>query len=148
MIVTEAVPTDEQLREYAAELDPLYRDILAAYVFAEPNRQRGGGVFESTLRNFLQNMAFAVRANLPVVLRPWPVGRSPYKFSRAIDEYTDEEFSAAVDRLIEHGFIGPRDPNGPGPLIPTPVGERLIDLVAGKAESSKELPDLPKPMWR
>lgn len=142
------VPTDDQLREYAADLPDLYKDILAAYPFVNDARRDGDGVFESTLRNFLRNLGQIKPADMHWVLRSGPVGRYPYKFTRAIDEYTDDEFSAAVDRLIEYAFISPRVANGLGLLTPTPTGERLIEILAGKPESRKELPELPKPMWR
>jgi hypothetical protein len=148
MTATEPVPTDEQLREYAADLDPLYRDIMAAYQFAEPLRRRGDGLYESTLRNFLRNLASIKPADLDWVLRSGPVGRHPYKFSRAIDDYGDEEFSAAMDRLIEHGFIEPRNPNGLGLLTPTPVGERMIAIITERPEPMKDPPALEKPTWR
>lgn len=145
---TTTVPNDEQLKEYAAQLPDLYKDILAAYQFVNDSRHRGEGVFESTLKTFLRDLAFVKPSDLNWILKSGPVGRHPYKFSLAFDEYNDDAFSTAIDRLIEHGFIEPRDPTGLGSLIPTKVGERLIEIVAGRPAPEKQIPDLPKPMWR
>ena len=148
MSTTTAPPNDEQLREYAAGLDDLYKDILAAFQFAEPIRRLGDGVFESTLRNFLRNLGQIKPSDMHWILRSGPAGRHPYKFTRAIDDYGDEEFSAAVDRLIDNGFVEPRSPNGLGLLTPTPVGERLIGVIIERPEPLKDPPAIQKPNWR
>jgi hypothetical protein len=140
---TATVPTDEQLKEYAAQLPDLYKDILAAYQYADPNRERGVGVFEGTLRNFLWNeLMRSGRDGID------PGQKRRYPFSPALDEFGDEGFSEAVSRLIAEGFIEPRGPNGIGSLIPTEVGERLIEIVSGRPVPRKVFPDLPKPRWR
>jgi len=105
-------------------------------------------VFESTLRNFLRNLANIKPADLPWVLRSGPVGRHPYKFSHAVNDYADEEFSSAVDRLIEYGFIEPRNPDGLGLLTPTSVGERLLEIITERLQPVKDPPAIKKPNWR
>ncbi len=153
--MTATMPTDEQLREYAAQLPDLYKDILAAYQSADPSRARGEGLFESTLRNFLKNELF--RSQSPIQTALDRIQRTPfspkeigprYQFSRAFDDFGESGVTEAVDRMIEEGFIEPRGPEGVGSLIPTEIGERLIEVVAGRSAPGKRLPGLPKPTWR
>jgi len=154
-------PTDEQLREYAAQLPDLYKDILAAFQYADPSRDRGDGLFEESLANFLWNEAAhscltttttttqppttgweAMRAS-----RYWGMARR-YRFTQSVYEFNSEEFSAAIDHLVANGFIQPRTADATGRLVPTDVGERLIEIVAGKPPPANKVPDLPKPTWR
>lgn len=142
------VPTDDQLSEYAEGLDDLYRDILAAFRYAELFRQPRQGVYESTIRNFLRNMASVKPGGGQWLLRSGPASRDVYLFSHKIDDYGDNQFSAAVDRLIEYGFLEPRNSNGLGLLVPTQVGERLIGILTKNREPVKDPPAIQKPNWR
>ncbi len=173
---TATVPTDEQLKEYAAQLPDLYKDILAAFQYADPSRDRGEGLFEETLANFLWNeatrsrliprayMEFAERVDdtsermaaawaRVAELDPLRSVQSRafarrYRFTQAVNEYNGDEFSAAIDHLIAEEFLKPRTADSTERLVPTDVGERLIEIIAGKPAPAKKVPALPKPTWR
>lgn len=160
MSATAAIPTDEQLKEYAAQLPDLYKDILAAFQYADPSRDRGEGLYEEQLANFLWNEATRNRlgdvglpagidtaVDLMVAGLTRAVSRR-YRFTQAVNDYNGEEFSAAIDHLIANEFIKPRTADATGRLIPTDVGERLIEIIAGKPAPAKKVPALPKPKWR
>lgn len=173
---TATVPSDEQLKEYAAQLPDLYKDILAAYQYLDPSRGRGEGLYEEQLHNFLLNEA-ARRRSIPNAywefsehleevsdrlalvgareagldpLRTIPsrTFTRPYKFTQAVDEYGEDEFAAAVNRLIENEFLQPPTAEATGRIVPTELGERLIEIIAGKPAPAKKVPALPKPAWR
>ncbi len=152
MTTTATVPTDEQLKEYAAQLPDLYKDILAAYQFADPSRDRGEGLYEEQLQNFLLNELDRNRA-YGIFVAPggrW-FGQTPtrsYRFSTAMSNYSEVTFSAAIDHLIENDFLKPRTSDVTGRIVPTDVGERLIETVAGKPPPAVKVPVLPKPTWR
>jgi hypothetical protein len=147
-------PTDEQLKDYADKLPELYKDILAALQYAQPDRVAGQGVLDGTVRNFLKNKAEEVRRRSalgPMYISPDRVGlllgKSSYLFGTAILEVTDPAFDAAIDRLAEAGFLEFPDDPRLGSLIPTPLGERLIAAITGKTTPRQDIPDLPKPTW-
>jgi len=147
-------PTPEQLKAYAEQLPDVYKDILVAIQAAQPNRVIGEGVFASTVRNFLINLTDRKRTDafdtigmaMRAVASVFGPG-SQFKFSNAVASMTDNEFSAAVERLADAGFFQPLDETRFGSLIPTPLGEGLITTITGRATPKRDLPELPKPTW-
>jgi hypothetical protein len=173
---TATVPTDEQLKEYAAQLPDLYKDILAAYQYLDPSRDRGEGLYEEQLANFLWNEAARNRlipnayvdfheslndTTRRMIEMGEQISGTPFRnrvatrmsthrhrFSQAVNEYSDVEFAAGIDRLIENGFLQPRTADETGRLVPTHLGELLIEIIAGKPVPANKLPELPKPTWQ
>lgn len=143
---TATVPTDEQLKDYAAQLPDLYKDILAAIPVADPHRGRGEGVHPGSLRATLVNLSYpAYRPMMETRVARDPGWR--YDFSHSLDRLTDKTFDIALDRLAESGFIlDPLDTDF-GVLVPTPLGEQLIAAITGRATPERDVPALPKPTW-
>lgn len=164
---TATVPTDEQLKQYASQLPDLYKDILAAFQYLDPSRDRGEGLYEEQLQNFLWNEAartriagaglargvatvwdeFGARSWVTTTAQPETTAQR-YRFTQAVNDYNGDAFTAAIDHLIAQEFLKPRTADATGRLVPTEVGERLIEIIAGKAPPAKKVPELPKPTWR
>jgi len=145
-------PTDEQLKAYAEQLPDLYKDILAACQFADPNRMGGEEILLGTLRNYLRNRAHQsrvlYRGVLPLTpIKPAMTFRPEYPFSTAVLEFTESAFEGALRRLTEVGLLERRGDYDVGSLIPTVVGERLITVITGQVTPQTETPDLPNPTW-
>ena len=115
-----AEPTDEQLREYAAKLPQIYKDILAAFSKADPSRRQGDAVGLERLQEALPGSEFDTS-------RP-----SLRDFNEAVGNLCFEEI------LEETGFAG---------VYPTELGERLIAAVTGRKAPLKVVPPLPVPTW-
>jgi len=115
-----AEPTDEQLREYAAKLPPIYRDILAAFPKADPARRQGDAVGLERLQQALPGEEFATT-------RP-----SLRDFNEAVGNLCFEEMLEKTD------FAG---------VYPTELGERLIAEITGRKAPVKVVPALPAPTW-
>jgi hypothetical protein len=115
-----AEPTDEQLREYAAKLPEIYRDVLAAFPKADPARRQGDAVQVERLLQALPGTQFDTdRPTLRDV-------------SEAISNLRFEE-------LVEDtGFEG---------VYPTELGERLVAAITGRMAPVRVVPPLPVPTW-
>ena len=115
-----AEPTDEQLREYAAKLPPIYRDILAAFQNANPHRWHGDALRIEAIRDGLPGSEFdSQRPSL-----------------RAID--------VAIENMRDAGII---DDNEFTSYFPTDLGERLIAALTGRESPKAVVPPLPVPTW-
>lgn len=115
-----AEPTDEQLREYAAKLPPIYRDILAAFQNAAPNRWHGDALRIEAIRGGVPGPEFDPR-------RP-----SLRAIEVAIENMRDAEI------LDDTGFAS---------YFPTDLGERLITALTGCESPKAVVPPLPVPTW-
>ncbi len=111
------MPTDEELRAYAANLPTIYRDILAAFPGAAPNRRWGDALTPETIEEFL--------------LEHFP------------DHRPDDVFDG-LTRLVDRRFL---DRNQKIYFSPTPLGERLIAVITGRTPRANTIPDLPVPTW-
>lgn len=141
---TATQPTPEQLKAYADQLPDLYKDILAAIQYAQPNRVVGQGVLGGTVRMFLLNKA----AKFATTYEQAFAGNTrSHQFSAATDGLTEDDFRAAVENLIGAELLEPEDrPRFPR-LLPTTLGERLIALLTGQETPRRQIPELPKPTW-
>ena len=114
------MPTPEELKSYAGQLPPIYRDIVVAFhEAAGPYRKYGEGMSVNVLGVHLSNE-----------------GKT----------YTLGEILAALEQLEESGFftVDSRD------LVlasPTPLGEELIEAFTGSKAPRVTVPPLPKPPW-
>lgn len=115
-----AEPTDEQLAEYAAKLPQIYKDILAAFQNAAPNRWHGDALRIEALRDGLPGDEFGVR-------RP---------SLRAID--------VAIENMRDAEIL---DDTGFASYFPTDLGERLITALTGRESPRAVVPPLPVPTW-
>ena len=115
-----AEPTDEQLREYAAKLPQIYKDILAAFQRVSPNRWHGDALRIEAIRDGLPGSEFDTQ-------RP-----SLRAIAVAIDNMQDAEI------LDDNGFTA---------YFPTDVGERLIAALTGRESPKPLIPPLPVPTW-
>ncbi len=115
-----AEPTDEQLREYAAKLPQIYRDILAAFAKADPARRQGDAVQVERLMQALPGTEFDTN-------RP-----------------TLRDINEAISNLRFEDIV---EDTGYGGVHPTEVGERLIGFVTGRQAPTKVIPPLPVPSW-
>jgi len=107
-----------ELEAYAAQLPPIYRDIIAAFPEIEPGRKAGYGLAFQTLAVHFANTR-----------RKWGLG----------------DVQAACGRLAESGFIEIK--NGIF-AHPTELGERLIAIVTNTPVASHEhVPQLPAQTW-
>ena len=112
------IPTAEELKAYADRLPPIYREVLAAFQQADPNRMKGDPVAFGTLRSTLLNEA---------------------------KEYTDPELELAIGKLVDMGFLDESD--FPEWFTPTPIGDALIAIITGKPVRPVSIPELPTPTW-
>lgn len=155
MTATETAPqpTDEQLRAYADQLPELYREILSAFQFADPNRQFGEGVLESTLKNYLRGKSLSTGSSRDHDYRQKRLEHKTHlrrlrsnKVQRAM-LLSDDTVNLALERLAAAGLIVPPLETRLGSLIPTPLGESLITAITGVTAPQLTLPELPKPTW-
>ena len=140
------VPTDDQLREYAAQLPDLYKDILAAIPLADPGRARGEGVYPESVLNTLFNVTHAAYRGV-IEGRMAPDPRWNHQFSPAIDRLTERSFDIAINRLAEAGFLVDPADTAFGRVVPTPLGEKLIATITGRPTPQRDIPVLPRPTW-
>ncbi len=146
-------PTPEQLKAYADQLPEIYREILAAFQFADPNRQYGEGVLESTLKNYLRGKSMPTGSGRGQDYRQKRLDHKTHlrrlrsdKTQRAM-LLSDDTVSLALERLAAAGLIVPPLETRLGSLIPTPLGESLIAAVTGVTPTQLTLPELPKLTW-
>ncbi len=139
-------PTPEQLQAYADQLPDLYKYVLAALQFAQPNRVVGQGVLAGTVRMFLHNRRYALVGDTPA--REFADPRfSGQEFLDAVPFLSEEDFAGIADRLYEAGFLELDDEPKFPRLTPTPLGERLIAALTGKETPHRPIPQLPNPTW-
>ena len=113
-------PTDEQLRDYAAKLPQIYKDILAAFPVADPQRRRGDALQLERILGGLPSSEF-------------DTGRPPRRdVEDAIENLRDAEI------LNDNGFTG---------FYPTDLGERLIGVLTGHPAPVVVVPPLPALTW-
>lgn len=110
--------SEQQLREYAESLDPIYTEILGAFPRLEPNRKRGFGLAFQTLAADVG----ARRKDIGVM-----------EVIQACKELEKNELAEVKNGIFVH---------------PTLVGERLISIITGKAAPPEvkvpKLPPVPK----
>ena len=114
-----AEPTDDQLREYAAKLPQIYKDLLAAFPKVDPDRRSGDPVKVFEIEELLVNEASDVRI---------------------------QDFQKAINQLVSQKFL--RDIGGSlNYCAPTVLGERLITLITNHVPRPASIPELPEPSW-
>ena len=122
-------PTGEQLKEFAEQLPPIYRDILAAFPGINPERKTGGALMAMSLVD---------------------------RFGPQIDDQREEYFDAdhdedeildALQQLEDRGFLARHPRLGQLSYAPTPLGERLISRLTGRNPRPKGAPPLPQLTW-
>lgn len=112
------LPTDEQLKEYAAKLAPIYRALLSAFPAVSPRRRVGDGLTLDTIQDYVE------------------------------DNHPDERVADVRDGLNQletGGFL--ESLNRWSFYKPTPLGERLIEALTGSVPASQGPPPLPQPTW-
>ena|ERR1700722_9293561 len=105
--------TDEQLRQYAESLDPLYREILAAFPRIEPNRKHGFGLAFQTLAADLESRRKGIGLG---------------EIIKASQELEKNALAETKNGIFVH---------------PTALGERLITIITGKEAPEVKVPKLP-----
>ena len=113
-----AEPTDDQLREYAAKLPQIYKDLLAAFPKVDPDRRSGDPVAIFKLEEQLESDDRDVRL---------------------------EDVQSAFKKLVLQRFI--RSIGGTTYCAPTPIGERLISVITNHVPRPATIPELPQPSW-
>lgn len=113
-----AEPTDVQLRDYAAKLPQIYKDLLAAIPKIDSNRRSGDPVKVFDIEVMLVSEAKDVR----------------------IHDVPD-----AINQLISQKFL--RGVGGYNYCAPTVLGERLITLITNHVPRPASIPALPEPSW-
>lgn len=115
-----AEPTVDQLREYAAKLPEIYKDVLIAFPKIDPERRRGDAAVID------RNIFFRFQLkSVESPLREWDIRQ-------------------AINALCDAGIL---DTNEFNSLFPTEVGERLITLLTGHEAKVYTIPELPTPTW-
>ena len=115
-----AEPTDEQLAEYAAKLPQIYKDILAAFQVATPNRWHGDALRVEAIRGGLPGSEF-----------------DPRRPSLRVIE-------VAIENMCDAGIL---DDNEFTAYFPTDLGERLVAALTGHESPKAVVPPLPVPTW-
>jgi hypothetical protein len=111
-------PTDEQLREYAAKLPAIYRDILRAFPAVAPDRRDGDGLSGPTFEDYVTELG------------------AGHRLGDVMD---------GLRRLVDNGFL--EYTPVAAFYSPTPLGERLVAAVTGHKPAPRGIPDLPVPTW-
>lgn len=111
------MPSDRELKEYAARLPRIYRDILTAFPAVDPSRKSGYGLALQTIVAHFANRGM---------------------------EHRWDDVQTACRRLADMGFLEIR--NGIF-AHPSELGERLIATITGKSAADVDLPELPAPTW-
>lgn len=111
-------PTDEQIKEYADGLPSIYRAILSAFPGMAAGRRSGDGLTVSSIEDYVEQQAPDER------LADVAFGLEQLEARGFVTRSTDIEF-----------------------YMPTPLGERLITAVTGKAARPAGVPPLPEPSW-
>lgn len=114
-----SIPAADVLKEYASQLPPVYRQVLAAFQDAQPGRQAGESLAAVTIQTHLQNTD--IRYDLPDVVD-------------------------ACLALVAAGFLDDTS-RAFESFAPTPVGEALIAVITGREAPSRSIPPLPMPTW-
>jgi hypothetical protein len=114
-----AIPEPAVLVAYAAELPPIYRQILAAFQDAQPGRLAGEDLAAVSIQAHLRNTG--VRYDLPDIVD-------------------------ACLALVAAGLLDDTSRTFES-FAPTPVGEALIAVITGREAPSRTVPALPAPTW-
>src|SRR5262245_35727394 len=105
--------SENDLKEYAAALDPLYKDILAAFPRIAPYRKKGFGLaLQSIAADFEGNKK---SAGISIIM-------------------------TACHELEKNGLVEIKNEIF---VHPTSVGEKLIELISGKQAPEVTVPKLP-----
>ena len=107
--------TEEELRHYAESLPPIYQEILAAFPRLEPGRKQGYGLAFQTLA-----VDFDSRQK----------GFDLGQIMQACQELERQGLVKIKHRIFAY---------------PTPLGERLIGIIAGQEALSVTVDELPSP---
>lgn len=107
--------TEEDLRHYAESLPPIYREILAAFPRLEPGRRQGYGLAFQTLA-----VDFDDRRT----------GFDLGQIMQACQALERQGLVTIKNRIFAH---------------PTPLGERLIGIIAGQEAQPVTVDELPAP---
>jgi hypothetical protein len=113
------IPEPAVLAEYAAQLPPVYRQVLAAFLDTNPGRMAGEDVAAVSIQMHLRNTG--VRYDLPDIVD-------------------------ACLALVAAGFLDDTS-RAFESFAPTPVGEALIAVITGREAPSRTIPALPSPTW-
>ena len=113
-----AEPTDEQLREYAAKLPQLYREILEAFPKAYPARRQHDSLTWESLLSQLD-----------------------------VSEFGNAEILEGIELLVGSGFLELSELRSIRLVRPSVLGERLIEVLTGKITPKRGAPPLPVPTW-
>ena len=149
MTATKSLPPADYLSDYAQKLPKIYRDVLAAFQLADPNRRYGEGLFLATLRNYYLGKYCYPNGTTSTTTTPPPdrndwiptIGIVPNASSKT------DDFVRIIDRLADAGFLYQPDEVRFGLLTPTDLGEALIAAITGRQTAKVELPELPPLVW-
>ncbi|MGL4460677.1 MAG: hypothetical protein ACRDD1_20100 [Planctomycetia bacterium] len=107
---------DPELQKYADDLDPIFKDVMAAFPSVEPRRRTGYGLATQTIAVHLYNQG-----------KDYVLG----DVENACRQLTDAGFLEIQDQIFAH---------------PTSFGEQLIEAVTGRPSTiHREFPKLPVP---
>lgn len=115
----ETIPPPEVLAAYAADLPPIYRQILGAYQTAQHGRLAGESLAVATIQMHLRNLGHR------------------YEFESVLN---------ACMELFANGFLD-NTTRAYESFAPTPVGEALVAAVTGRPTPARVIPRLPAPPW-
>lgn len=136
-----AEPTDEQLRDYAAKLPQIYKDILTAFPEINPERQVGEFlVGDSILMHVVEKS------------ESYDVAYRIFDLQRAVAKLGLQDFlffydykrgerplaSALMENFIDLGELR---------IMPTTLGERLIEILSQTKAIPSTVPELPTLSW-
>ncbi len=143
MTSVKSLPSGEQLQDYAAKMPRVYRDLLVAIREIDPDRCQGEGVFESSLRNHYSNKVNHQNGTTTSTsTTPATSGND-----RQIVRLVDDEFAMLVDRLVDKGFLEDPVQTPFSRIVPTKLGEALIEVLTGRPTRKIEVPELPPINW-
>ena len=114
-----AEPTDEQLRDYAAKLPQIYRDLLAAFPKIDPDRRSGDPAKVFDIEELLVSESKDVRMS---------------DVQDAIYQLVSQKFLRGIGGGLYY-------------CVPTVLGERLITLITKHVPRPASIPALPEPSW-
>ena len=107
--------TEQELRAYADSLPAIYREILVAFPRIEPHRRQGDALALQTLAVDFESRKTAI---------------GPREIWRACQELEKKGLVEVKHRIF---------------VYPTPLGERLIGIIAGQLAQPVTVPELPSP---
>jgi hypothetical protein len=143
MTSVKSMPSGEQLKEYAAKMPPVYRDLLVAIREIDPYRCQGEGVFESSLRNKYFNKVNHLDGTTTSTTTTPPTSGIEDRNARVVDD----EFALLIDKLVDRGFLEDPIDTPFARIVPTKLGEALIEELTGRPTPRIEVPELPPINW-